>query len=522
MKVYGDLEKAILEQISNVNPTAWGRGAIYSDITAPAAAVPRYWNGTAWKEFQFVTIDPGIVTQNSGTTCTVDWSTGRKQRVLLTGNCVISFSNPVENEEHILIVEQASGSPGVGTYYYMLNMLDQDTNQKAYQPRYLIDSNRNDYYSWRFKTNITAVQLGTFAQSSIPFTASATGSIGIGVAPSGKHVGVGTSATPFAGYFSVTKTPQRPIGLFGTRNGTSAPTAASGALKDLCYHSNGQFLYTASAVTPFIQAWTIDDDMNRTNALTNPATLPAGAAQCVNLHPGGRYLVVGHTTTPFITAYQLNLGDQNITQMGTKVSDPIALPAAQVNSAKFSPFGDYLAIGSQTSPFLEVYSFTTGFVAKSAAPGTLPTGGPQPDKGGDGIAWRPQGDYIAMSMSTSPYVYVIPFNRATGAFGTPITFTDSATAITAGNVAVAWSPCGRWLYTSGTGGTFSTFFAVYDFTNFTLGANYTNVASIATSVSGAGMEVDPSGDCVWLALNGTNAAMCLSVPTAQKNYLRVL
>lgn len=526
MLVLGMLEKAQFELTGDPSlETFTPLARVIADKTNASDVRPYFWNGTDWKEFQFVEPSTsGYYSLNSGTAVTIDWTNGLTQILTLTGNCVISFSNPVPDQEHTLIIRQASGSNPSGYFNYIFNMPEQEPNLFRFQERLRMSSNITKTYSWLYKPSLIDPYVATFVNTAQPFTAT-SGNIGIDISPDRQTVLLGNATTPFLSMFEARKLDRsQRISFFGNRN-TTAPGAASGSIKDICYHPNVPVVFMASAITPFIQCFAIDNT-NRPISLLggNPDTLPAGAAQCCDLSPRGDFLAVGHATTPFISLYQLNLGQSTAANWATKSGNPLSLPAAQVNAIRYSPFSDYLAIGSQTTPFLEVYQMNASgdaIVAKVENPSPLPAGGPAPDKGGSGVAWRPQGDFIAMSMSVTPYVYIVPFNRTAGTFGTPLTFTDTVNASTGGNTGVAWSPCGRWLYTCGTGGAFSTFFCIYDFQSLTIGAALRAISSLATSTSASGIRVDPDGSCVYLALTGTNAVMNISVDQAAKDYLRI-
>jgi len=50
---------------------------------------------------------------NSGTTKTIDWSEGQKQKITMTGNCTFTFSNPDVGNYQIKIIQDATGSRSV-------------------------------------------------------------------------------------------------------------------------------------------------------------------------------------------------------------------------------------------------------------------------------------------------------------------------------------------------------------------------------------------------------------------------
>lgn len=207
-------------------------------------------------------------------------------------------------------------------------------------------------------------------------------------------------------------------------------------------------MFIASTATPYVQAFPVGSFGAAVgSAWANPGTLPTGAAYSLAVHPSGNYLAVGHATTPFMSLYPVSAAGA----FGTKLTNPGTLPAGQCNGVAFSPQGDFIAAASTTSPFIQVWAFTdnsgSGTIGAAAAnPGTLPASTGY--TGGRPIAWRPQGDLIAMGMSSAPYLYLVPFNRSTGTFGAPIT---SFPTLAAGVRSVNWSPCGSYLFMADNG-----------------------------------------------------------------------
>lgn len=522
MRVNGELIQACLEQIAAATSTPATRGRVYADITNPTAAVPKFYDGSQWQTLAFEKVEPGIVTQNSGTSVTVDWSQSLTQIIQLTNHCVINFTNPQQDKVHTLIVTQHASS----IFRHMFNVTDIDPQQSAYQPAFPSAEGNNEVYKFIYKTGIKpAFSYGGAGLSSDRVWSSTTAARGVAMHPNKKYLLTGVASTPFrlAHYLAKNGANKNArIGL-SPQNAVVA-TAAVGIVACPVFSPLGDLYFEANATTPFIQAWRCSPEGSLNGAsLTNPSTIPTASRQCIDVHPTGNFVVVGGGTSPFMEVYRLNLPVVSGAAWGVKLANPGSLPVAQVNAVKFSPHGDYLAVGGQTTPFLEVYAFdqVTGAIgAKAASPSPLPKGGPD-DTSRHGIAWRPQGDYIAMAGTVTPYVYVIPFNRATRSFGTPITFTDTLNGSTAGNKCVAWSPCGTFLYTSGSGGSGPTpFFAVYDFSTFTLGgALETCGAGVATS--SRGLLIDPCGDVAYVALDSTDAIATIALPTRVKNYLRV-
>ncbi len=65
-------------------------------------------NGTIWQTYseQGGFYNAG----NSGTALTLDWLNGRKQRFVMTGNCTLTLSNPVDGAKILLKISSGAGS----------------------------------------------------------------------------------------------------------------------------------------------------------------------------------------------------------------------------------------------------------------------------------------------------------------------------------------------------------------------------------------------------------------------------
>lgn len=519
MNVMGELIKAQMEQIAGATATPAARGRFFANITSPLAAVPMFYDGTTWQQlaFQSAASSSTIISQNSGKACTVDWSTGVTQRVVLTDNAVISFSNPQTDLIHTLIIAQNNTSFVSGAcpiYNYRLNMLDQALENEtfSYQPTQILPIAKFALYRWVYKANVQTGYATIPSQTYNPQTAPLALITGMDIHPDGDMVLLGGSTTPFANYYPISSffdgIFQNPFGL---RN-LIAPTAAAGATFGMAFSPNRNIVFYCSGTSPFIQGFFLDRKTGVSTAIANPGTLPAGAGNSICVHPSGMFVAIGHATTPFMSVYPVTGA-----AYGTKLTDPVSLPPALVTGIAFSPTGDYLAIASRTTPFIKVYPFTgttpSGVIGTAATnPSPLPADGPVGQLG-KGIAWRPQGDYIAMAMASTPFIYVVPFNRATGAFGTPLTV--SGAGILAQCNAVQWSPDGQYLIVVGS----SPGLYVIDFSAFTIGTPI----SFDGSSPGAqinDLAVHPSGDYIILG-NNTAQATVYTLPRKARNYLRI-
>lgn len=524
MKVYGELERAILQQLTS-NPSPLVAGMVWVDITSASKAVPKFYNGTSVLNLQ-TSQSSSLISQNSGSAVTVDWSTGVNQQVILTANTVISFSNPQTGQVHTLIVTQGvttGKSPG---YSYQLNMTDQDSRRGWYQPQSMPQVDQNQFYQWFYSAGVKP-GYATFPSLTFgPLVLTATATLASDMSPSGKGILVSNSTSPFTFGYQIFDNANAPS--FGAKALVTSATAAA-AVVACKYSPDGNSIFTVGATTPFIQGWFADRDTPVGSAWANPTNLPVTAGTMVAVHPNGGWVAVGCTgasNTGKMIIYPYSGGGFGNVAAGaagdlTNLAGPATAYAAAPYGIEWSPEGDYLSIIGATTPFLQTYAFTStpgaGAVgAVSANPGVLPVGGPSTNLGKQ-LAWRPQGDYIACTTgNTTPFLYVVPFNRSTGAYGTPLTIT----ALAAQATCVAWTPDGQYLLV---GCTASPWLYCFDFSAQTIG---TTIAFDSGAMSPAqrinDIIMSPGGDWAILCLNASIFLSGILLPTKARNYLRLL
>lgn len=137
------------------------------------------------------------------------------------------------------------------------------------------------------------------------------------------------------------------------------------------FHNDSNVLFASSLNSPYFHAYKWSAAGFGTK-YTDPATLPAGTGYAIAVSPDGAFVAVGHTTTPFLSVYPWTYAGG----FGAKVTDPVSLPAAQVNGVTWSDDGKFLIVTTGTTPFVEAWDWSaSGFGAKLADPGTLPTSG---------------------------------------------------------------------------------------------------------------------------------------------------
>lgn len=117
-----------------------------------------------------------------------------------------------------------------------------------------------------------------------------------------------------------------------------------------------------------------------------------------------------------------------------KLANPATLPAGNGNGVSFSPDGVYMAVASSSSPYITVYKRDEQTFTKLTDPGTLPTGAAQ------AVAWSPDGQFLAVAHFGSPYVTI--YQRAGDVF---TKLTNPGTLPTFDGYSIAWSPDGQYL-----------------------------------------------------------------------------
>lgn len=520
--IYGQLLNAQLENSVGA-PSSGGTptGRIYVDTTVPAQVSPKIYNGSAWVPL-LVGQTSSLITQTStaGSTVTVNWANGLYQEVILGGHTTIQFSNPQPGSVHTLLVTQRPTETSATTpWMYNFIFPDQYPRRLPYQQKGAINSSESHVYSW-FYSSAVKPAYATVPTNGNMLSVSGTAAVGLVMNPRTNTFFSGQTGTPY--YLSIqvvdAGTKLRPDFVGTVPIGTSAVFAA--ALTCLDVTPEGDALFVGSGTTPYLQGISLDPlgfPSTMSGAIwVNPATLPAGAVQCLAVHPSGSHVVVGHTTTPFMSCYPIFPTSSKA--YGTKLANPTTVPAAQVNAVAWSPTGDFLAVASQTSPYIQVYSFDP-FTGLSSAPitqpATLPVGGP-PGAIGKAIAWHPSGNYIAMGMNASPWIYIVAFNRVSGAFGASSTVTlVGGPAATVSSL--QFTPDGNYLVVGNNANAF-----VFD----TSALPTFNGTALTWDNGGLGFGINdicvhPNGEYVGLSIPTAPYFYFTYLPRKAKNYMRM-
>lgn len=527
MKVDGLLERAQIEPVTGVPGTAnQPTGRVVQDITAPLAALPYFFDGTTWQRLAYYSapVVPSVtfISQNSGTACTVDWSQGLDQQVILTGSCTITFTNPVANARHNLLITQTttmvSGQKSA-LYVPRFIMPDQDAHGFQYQPMSPIFPRTSKQFSWLYRAAVKPA----YTTIGFPYPDPTAPNIpagalnGIDIHPSGKGVYISTGAYN-PGYMQA---PLKDSGfgaydnVFGNQNPAAINPNTGLAAGAAAYSPDGKYVAWCGSNSGTDFLWYVNEwgEVQQGGSGGYAVASSTGVGNtAVAWHPNSRYVTFGGAGAAVIDTLPMSGGI-----FGTRITAPTTAPAGGIVGLAYSPNGRYLAASVAASPYIQVWVFndTNGvgtFGAASANPTTLPTGYSDQNQWGKGIAWHPSGNYIAMAMNVAPYIYVIPINITTGVFGTRLTI---STTMTNKATCVQFTPDGQYLLVGGLNGLY-----VYDFSASTVGTPITFDGANLAGINVTDLVVHPSGEYVICALASAPWVKVFPLPQKIRNYIR--
>lgn len=110
--------------------------------------------------------------------------------------------------------------------------------------------------------------------------------------------------------------------------------------------------------------------------------------------PFGKYLAVAQESTPFVTTYGVDV-DQF-----TKLANPSGLPTGNGFGVAFSPDGTYMTVGHRALPYITIYKRSGDTFTKLAKPSVLPA------YWAHSIAFSPDGTHMAIGHENSPYITI--------------------------------------------------------------------------------------------------------------------
>lgn len=262
----------------------------------------------------------------------------------------------------------------------------------------------------------------------------------LAVHPWGNYVAVGQSAT--SPFFYAYQWDDRAAGGFGSR---ITPTSPGAQVYALAWHPNGRFLAVGYSSSPFLKVYPFNPRTGSfSSPLGNPATVPGTACRGLAWSIDGAYLFAGNSSAPYLHAWAFDASGSGT--WGAKVADAPGGAGFDGRAVAVHPGGAFVAIGSNSSPYLSVIGWTgSAFAAAWFNSGNM-EGLPafwNPPANINGLAWSPDGRFLAAAGGTTPFVMVWPFDPTyrrsdgLGRFGRA--FADPATLPTGAAYDVAFA-----------------------------------------------------------------------------------
>lgn len=187
-----------------------------------------------------------------------------------------------------------------------------------------------------------------------------------------------------------------------------------------------------------------------------------------------------------LLAAALNTPQTTLYSPAVPLANPATIPAGITYGVAWSPDGRYVAFGGAGSPYVNIYDMLTNAPVKIANPAALPTGIVR------GVAWSPDGRFLALAHDTSPYVTVYDWVT-----GSPVKISNPASLPAGNGLSVTFAADGQRLVVGHAG---SPFMSIYPFSASGFGTKLSNPASLpAGQVQGCALS--PSGRYAAVAMS---------------------
>lgn len=183
------------------------------------------------------------------------------------------------------------------------------------------------------------------------------------------------------------------------------------------------------AIVQFIQS-------SGTLAVKDLKSVSSGHIYALAWHPSGQYLVVGSTSSPEISMYSFNINTGILTLLtSTHLQD-----YPYLNSIRFSPDGNYIVIGTAQETLIYEFNSTALILKNRTLNGFV-----------SNVDWSCSSDFIATSLFTqSNSLQIYQYNRS----NTSLTKQQSETPLEKQNLfSVRWHPSQNCLATGSYTGT---------------------------------------------------------------------
>jgi 6-phosphogluconolactonase (cycloisomerase 2 family) len=267
------------------------------------------------------------------------------------------------------------------------------------------------------------------------------------------------------------------------------PATTPGAnANDVAFSPDGSLMFVTHDTTSntILRAYAVSG--TTLTAITAPVHAVASNGGGVAVSPNGDLITFGHPAVGqgYINTHAIT-GSGSSATFSSQLTDPTTTPTGTANGIAYSPDGNFLAVAHATTPFVTIYEISGEGAAatftKLSDPATLPA------STGNGIAFSNDSRFMAVAHDTSPYVTIYEIN------GTTFTKLSDPGTLPAGNgQSVAFSRDGNWLAVAHTTTPFVTIYAID-------GTTFTKATNPGTLPDGNGRGVAFSSDNQFLAVS---------------------
>jgi hypothetical protein len=120
------------------------------------------------------------------------------------------------------------------------------------------------------------------------------------------------------------------------------------------------------------------------------SAVPTDSCSAVAFSPSSTTLIVCQQSSPYINIYTYSAG------AWTRASNPTSLPTSSARSVAFNRAGTSVAMSSESSPFVHIYNISGSTYTKLSNPASLPGGGP-----GTSVDWNADGTHLALTCNNA-------------------------------------------------------------------------------------------------------------------------
>jgi WD40 repeat protein len=238
----------------------------------------------------------------------------------------------------------------------------------------------------------------------------------------GSAYGAGTNNIDI--YYKNATGPLRDSSGFDTTNATYNAVA---------WHTSGLYLVAGSNLSPQLNSYSFNPTTGAINATAVSTATPGTVSiNAISFAPGGNYLAVGTATSPYIYIYPFT----GAGAIGTAATAPSTTPGATVESVDWCPTGTYIAVGTTAQAnSLQMYTFLNGTTTQIAT-------FPEPQQV-NGLQWDPTGNLLAVccASGTGPVYRIFYFDKVKLRF---VEYYRNG-AVTATQGAIRWARSGNFI-----------------------------------------------------------------------------